>query len=180
MSGTHDNAIAYETSFTGLGLCGGLVKQAEHDDCYRACVATVLGVPLGEVPNFYREAGGAAGFTQMPEVYGNIRAWAQTRGFAPLFLPAQPSLEYVLEQTNRLNPEAPCILAGTSRFGAGHAVVVCGGRIVHEPTPGYGPDDGGVVAPDQGGNYEVTYFVPLPAWARELNSPNTPKKELPT
>jgi hypothetical protein len=36
MSGPHDNAIAYETGFTGAGVCGGFVKQAEHDDCYRA------------------------------------------------------------------------------------------------------------------------------------------------
>jgi len=152
---------------------GGLVKQAEHDDCYRACVATVLGLSLSEVPNFYREAEERPSSTpgRYPEVYDLIRDWARTRGFAALFLPGQPSLDYVLEQTYRLNPEAPFILGGRSKHGTGHAVVVCGGRIVHEPSPGYGPNDGGVVAPDASGNFELTCFVPLPRWALMANPP---------
>lgn len=151
----------------------GLVKQQEHDDCYAACVATVLGIPLSEVPNFYREAMSWPSSTleKCPGVYDLIRDWARTRGFAALFLPAQQSLAYVLEQTYRINPEAPFILGGESIFGTGHAVVVCGGRIVHEPSPGYGPDDGGVVLPGPDGNYEITCFVPLPHWARMANPP---------
>ena len=151
----------------------GLVEMVEHDDCYRACVASVLGFPLAEVPHFYREARALPGATasQAIGVYDLIRDWARTRGFAALFLPAVQSLAYVLEQTYRLNPEAPFILGGRSRFGTGHAVVVCGGRIVHEPTPGYGPDDGGVIAPDASGNFELTCFVPLPAWARMADPP---------
>lgn len=151
----------------------GLVKQVERDDCYRACVATVLGLPLEAVPHFFREAREArppssSGF---PGIYDRIRDWARTRGLAALFLPAQRSLSFVLEQTYRLNPEAPFILGGMSIHGTGHAVVVCGGRIVHEPAPGYGPDDGGVVAPDPSGNFELTCFVPLPRWARMVNPP---------
>lgn len=151
----------------------GLVRQGEHDDCYRACVATVLGLPLSDVPHFYREASALPGATppKVPGIYDLIRDWARTRGFAALFLPAQQSLAYVLEQTYQINPEAPFILGGTSIHGTGHAVVVCGGRIVHEPTPGYGPDAGGVVAPDGSGNFELTCFVPLPPWARMVNPP---------
>ncbi len=151
----------------------GFVRQAEQDDCYRACVATVLGLPLAEVPHFYREAAALPGAKppKMPGIYDLIRDWARTRGFAALFLPAQQSLPYVLHQTYLINPEAPFILGGTSVHGTGHAVVVCGGRIIHEPTPGYGPADGGVVAPDSGGNFELTCFVPLPPWARMVNPP---------
>ena len=151
----------------------GPVKQAAHDDCYRACVATVLDLPLSDVPHFYREALAWPSSTsdRCPGVYDLIRNWARTRGFAALFLPAAQSLAYVLEQTYRLNPEAPFILGGTSIYGTGHAVVVCGGRINHDPMPGYGPGDGGVVAPDSTGNFELTCFVPLPRWALMANPP---------
>lgn len=151
----------------------GFVKQAAHDDCYRACVAMVLGLPLSEVPHFYREAQAwpSSSPNRCPRIYDHIRDWARTRGFAALFLPAQQSLAYVLAQTCRLNAEAPFILGGQSIHGTGHAVVVCGGRIVHEPAPGYGPDAGGVVAPDPSGNFELTCFVHLPRWALMANPP---------
>jgi len=102
----------------------GLVKPAEHDDCYRACVATVLGLQLSKVPNFYRQALALPGATasRCPGVYDLILDWARTRGYAALFLSAQNSLAYVLQQTYQLNPEAPFILGSTSAFGTGHAV----------------------------------------------------------
>lgn len=147
----------------------GMVKQAERDDCYRACVATVLGLALDDVPNFYR--GADKGDGKAPGALDLIRDWARERGYAALFLPAQHSLAYVLAQTARLNPEAPFILSGRSKFGGGHAVVVCHGRIIHEPTPGYGPEDGGVVQPFADDHFELTCFVPLPPWARMSNPP---------
>jgi hypothetical protein len=162
-----------DANFDHVQHQSGFIKQAAHDDCYQACVATVLGLPLSDVPHFYREAQSypSSAPLKCAGVYDLIRDWARTRGFAALFLPAQQSLAYVLEQTYRLNPEAPFILNGKSINGTGHAVVVCGGRIVHEPTPGYGPDAGGVVAPHPDGNYELTCFVPLPSWARMANPP---------
>ena len=144
----------------------GLVKHAEWGDCYRACVASLLDLPLEEVPPFYRDAGGDAGVTRMPGVYGAIRAWARKRGLTPLFLTSTFALPDLLAQIEELNPGVPYILGGTSRFGTGHAVIVQHGRIIHEPTPGYGPDDGGVVAPDPSGQFEITYFAVLPSWAR--------------
>lgn len=171
--GHHAAAALVRTAMASNEREAGFVKQAEQDDCYRACVATVLGLDLVEVPNFYRQARALPGATESrcPGVYDLIRDWARTRGYAALFLPAQNSLAYVLQQTYQLNPEAPFILGGTSIFGTGHAVVVCGGRIVHEPTPGYGPDAGGVVDPDGSGNFELTCFVPMPPWARMVNPP---------
>lgn len=143
----------------------GLVKQAEHDDCYSACVASLLGLDLADVPNFYRDAGGCTGLTRMPEVYGLIREWAWPRGLAPLFLQTRADLPYLLHHSERLNPGVPYILGGTSKYGTGHAVIACHGRIIHEPAPGYGPEAGGVVSPGVDGQYEVTYFVTLPPWA---------------
>jgi hypothetical protein len=145
---------------------GGPVKQVDHDGCFQACVASLLGLELSEVPNFYRDAGGAAGFTQMPEVYAMIRDWCRPRGLAPLFLPSAFPLEQLLAHMDRLNPGTPFILSGTSSAGTGHAVIACHGRIIHEPTPGYGPDDGGVVAPGPGGEYEVTFFTLAPTWTQ--------------
>jgi hypothetical protein len=153
---------------TDGNIAGGFIKQEEHDDCYAACVATVLGIDLADVPNFYRDAGGAAGLTRMPEVYGMIREWARGRGLAPLFLLTPAPLAFLLAHSERLNPGVPFILGGTSIHGRGHAVVACHGRIIHEPAPGFGPEDGGVVSPGPDGQYEVTYFVVLPAWARDM------------
>lgn len=171
--GHHAAAALVRAAMAGNEGEAGFVKQEEHDDCYRACVATVLGMELSEVPHFYRQARTLPGATEKrcPGIYDIIRDWARTRGYAALFLPAQQSLAYVLQQTFQLNPEAPFILGGTSIMGTGHAVVVCGGRIVHEPTPGYGPEAGGVVDPDGSGNFELTCFVPMPPWARMVNPP---------
>lgn len=150
---------------TDEGSPAGLVKQAEYDDCYSACVASLLGLDLADVPKFYREAGGAAGLTQVPEVFGMIREWARGLGFAPLFSPAAVPLAHLLAHMEKLNPGVPYILSGQSKWGTGHSVIACYGRIIHEPMPGYGPEDGGVVAPDLDGQFQVTFFVVLPPWA---------------
>lgn len=145
----------------------GFVKQAAQNDCYSACVATILGLDLADVPKFYPDAAAAMppGVTRVPKVYDTIREWAWRRGLAPLIMLARVDLAYLLHHSERLNPGIPYILSGTSIFGTGHSVVACHGRIIHEPMPGFGPEDGGIVAPGEDGQYEVTYFVTLPAWA---------------
>lgn len=148
----------------------GPLKQVEHDGCFQACVASLLGLDLSDVPNFYRDAGGIAGLTQVPEVYGMIREWCRPRGIAPLFLPSSFALADLLAHMDRLNPGTPFILSGTSFAGTGHSVIACHGRIIHEPTPGYGPDAGGVVAPGPGGEYECTFFTFAPSWTQAARS----------
>ncbi len=154
----------------------GFVDQQDLDDCYRAAVATTLGLQIEEVPHFYREARNRPTFNgeRCPEVYDMIRDWARTRGLAPLFLPTTgATLEMVLEHTKRLNPEVPFVLGGTSAFGYGHAVVVHRGEIIHDPgrllfAKAGLPKDSGIVAPDYDGQYELTYFVTLPEWAQRV------------
>lgn len=155
----------------GPSAVGGFVKQAERDDCYQACVATLLGLQLADVPNFMRQAAAhpSAKGWRVPEIHKLVREWARPRGLAPLFLSSTFPLQALLDKMEADNPGVPFILGGLSRFGTGHAVIVHRGRIVHEPTPGYGPEDGGVVAPQPDGAFEVTFFVTLPPWAVSAN-----------
>lgn len=134
------------------------VKQVGPDDCFPACVATILGVPLAEVPNFF------FGPDNTEEL---ARRWFGERCLAPLTLTFSGSLADLLMHSERLNPSIPFILGGTNLEGRQHWVVCVGGRIIHEPSPGFGPDDGGVVGPCQDGAYQVMYFVALPGIGRK-------------
>lgn len=84
--------------------------------CFRACLATLLGLELEDVP--------------VPKVsrgrwLERMRRFCRDRG-------------YDLVHTDRISfkTRAPMIVGGPTHRGTWHAIVVRGGRIVHDPFPG--------------------------------------------
>lgn len=95
---------------TAFGVPGG--------NCFSACVASLLHLPIEAVPYFM-------GADNWVEAFAD---WLRPRGFYPIFL------KLGLTSADRWRPCGLYILGGTCVRGA-HAVVARGGEIVHDPHP---------------------------------------------
>lgn len=117
-------------------------------NCFSACVASLLEIPLDEVPYFMGESLGLDGGAWW-ERFGE---WLKPRGFYAM----------CFELKNEWRPQGLCILSGKSprelaNPHALHSVVADGDRVVHDPHP----SRAGVV--DQ---RDVVILIPLdPAYA---------------
>lgn len=106
------------------------VYQTPGDgQCFRACLATLLGVPLADVP----ETPPMENDRDVSPYWNNMRAWCRTLGFD---LTWQRKLWPV--------PLAPHIVGCESCRGVpdGYAAIMLGDEVVHDPFPGGGPIEG--------------------------------------
>lgn len=101
-------------------------------DCFAACVASLLGLPLSAVPNFCAEHGEG-------DWYEHFSKWLNERGFAPLTfsLPTEAMLEAHIEWAKKFAPSIPWIAGGDTSRGK-HAVVFVGSELAHDPNPNFG------------------------------------------
>ena len=90
--------------------------QEPEGDCFRACVASLLDLPLEDVPHF-------ATFGVEGGWLLECRRWLKERGLTIIFTDEPPP--------------AGClaIASGPTPRGAEHAVVVRGQELVHDPHP---------------------------------------------
>jgi hypothetical protein len=88
----------------------------QNGDCLRAIVASLLDLPLSEVPHFCAEGDGEGWFLR-------LGLWLQARGLCVVPLLGPQCID------------AFHIAAGPSRRGVRHAVVMRNGRVVHDPHP---------------------------------------------
>jgi hypothetical protein len=106
------------------------VDQITDDDCYRACVASLLGLPASEVPHFTEVAMRLA-----PNV-GHTAAWIGANRWLE-----QHSLALVYVRVERgalmIPKGAYCIAHGDSPRGVGHSVIWdnAGDGLAHDPHP---------------------------------------------
>ena len=104
-------------------------------DCFQACVASILELPLNQVPNFCQED---------PESWwDNFRLWLVQYGLCPVCVvpprdtwtagtDRRKTNEYVLPMPEL--PNTHYILSGKSPRGHHlHAVVFFGDKMVHDP-----------------------------------------------
>lgn len=116
-----------------------MAPRSEHGDCWRACIATVTGIPAVELPNFchvYRDDWKAR--------YQAVRDHLRPHGLNifTTYCSAKWETEKLLEVFSAQNVDVPVIVAGRCLAGdADHAVVCMNGRIVHDPS------GAGMVAP---------------------------------
>lgn len=97
-------------------------NEQSTGDCFRACLATILELPMREVPHF-------ALLDFSPEVRVSMQcaqAWLEARGF-----------ELWMGPDDGDNPLPLCIVNGLSPRGIRHAVVgdTATGEILHDPHP---------------------------------------------
>lgn len=92
-------------------------------NCWEACLASLLEVPVSEVPDGRQEGGTRSNWTQ-------IQMWLFERfGQVLMMLPLH------LAGSVAVAPEGYYILSGRALTGIPHAVVARAGMIVHDPNP---------------------------------------------
>lgn len=100
-------------------------------NCVAACVATVLGVPLAEVPHFI-EFGIAYGDSEdVQEVSHGNNWWAMMLGF----LAGRGLWVVELDKVTDAERGEPVLVAGMSPRGVVHQVVYRDGALWHDPHP---------------------------------------------
>jgi hypothetical protein len=101
------------------------ILSPETGNCFAACVATILGYPLADLPNFCHQGMWWMGFQR----------WLDQRGLVAIEVNLQPAV------LGTLTPGVPCILTGASPNNPGklHSVVGVtaedGFEYVHDPNP---------------------------------------------
>lgn len=131
------------------------VKGEHTADCFRACVASLLNLPLSGVPSFM---GGLTPGDAMPlRQEREMLAWFTHRGLYLIGLPLPaPSFEVLLQAVAFHHPGLHCIVTGRSPRGTDHAVIARDGAVAHDPAR----VALGLSGPHADGFYQ-TYFVGL-------------------
>lgn len=111
-----------------------LVENGEIGDCWRCCIAAVLGVDASEVPHFLeQEINDRYNRSMDPDT----QEWLNERG---LFLACiHGSRAIGFPRWNRTKIEVPLISCGPTErsrgMGRHHAVVTIGDTVVYDPHP---------------------------------------------
>jgi hypothetical protein len=99
----------------------------QHGDCQRAVIASLLELPISEVPHFLQEATGEPGV-----FWDLLQAFLNGRGHALLIVPAHSGAAFYGENCSIYHE-----ISGPSPRGNGtlHAVVGLDGNIFFDPHP---------------------------------------------
>jgi hypothetical protein len=100
----------------------GFPGDTELGNCFTACVASLLEMPLADVPLFVAE----------DEWWDYFKRWLRERGWYPLMFETKPDASdapeglYIAGGQSPRRPDDPCAL---------HAVIARGAKVVHDPHP---------------------------------------------
>jgi hypothetical protein len=119
-----------------------------YGDCHRAAIASILELPLDDVPHF------GDGGPDADEFERRTQAWLRTRGIVGIQVPYSGDLGHMFRCIKALNPGVYYLLGGESRTGVNHTVVCLNDEIVHDPSL----NESGIIGPCDDGYYWVTYF----------------------
>ena len=126
-------------------------------DCHRACVASLLDLPVDDVPHFFDypvSEGGERGLAEQEK-------WLAKRGLFNLELPfTSESLDDVLSFISAYSGDTYYMLVAKSRSGQNHCVIAQGNKIIHDPTYG---NPHGVVGPAKDGYWWAGWLTLSPA-----------------
>ncbi|MBA4019155.1 MAG: hypothetical protein C0483_18470 [Pirellula sp.] len=116
-----------------------LVEDGKIGDCWRCCIAAVLGLPAEMVPHFLMKDDG----THNHECDADTQLWLCERGYrityANSFGGAREALWFPRWSSSPIDPPVPLIGVGPTQrskgLGKHHAVVMIDGKIVYDPHP---------------------------------------------
>lgn len=142
-------------------------ELGQHGDCQRAVIASLLDLPLSEVPHFLQEADGDA-----VKFWDGIQTFLRSKGLAYLTIPAGSGVAFF---GSTEEAEIYHEISGPSPRGNGvrHAVVGLNGRVCFDPHPSRA---GLVGDPNQ---WEFCYLVKVCA-SNTLQSSSLTSPEVPT
>ena len=107
-------------------------KTGEHGDCFSACMASVMDLPLAAVPNF--NVNMTNGETLAVHNIRKLRKWLHTKGYSYAEIGYQmPTLRNMLDHMYNLIPDTTYLLMGRTNTYRVHCVVAKGGDIIHDP-----------------------------------------------
>lgn len=123
----------------------------QHGDCQRAVIASLLELPICDVPHFLQLANGD------PWIYwARLQTFCRSHGYAYMTVPARGGISF-------FGDDGPIYheISGPSPRGNGvtHAVVGCNGEVVFDPHPSRAG-----LAGDPS-NWEFSYLVAVNARA---------------
>lgn len=99
----------------------------QHGDCQRAVIASLLELPIEDVPHFLQEAKG-----DDADFWDRLQGFCRSKGFAYLTVPARCGAAFYGDCEGVYHE-----ISGPSPRGNGvfHAVVGCDGQIIFDPHP---------------------------------------------
>jgi hypothetical protein len=120
-------------------------------DCHRACYASILEVPIEEIPHFFDQD---RSWEESQPLFREVWDRFKIRELQIIF--PEGDLDLIMQTLENLNPGVPYILGGRSRSGVNHSVVCVGGEIFCDPSL----NDSGIIGPTEPDKfYWVTYLV---------------------
>jgi len=126
-------------------------ENGVYGDCHRACYASILGVPLDEIPHFFDKD---RSWDEAQPLFKEVHKKFNVMPMRFVFDGDAPMGD-ILETAHYQNPGVPFIFGGISRSEVGHSVIGCGMRIVWDPSR----NDVGIKGPMGDGYWYVTYLV---------------------
>ena len=99
--------------------------EGKYGDCQRACVASLLELPIESVPHLYDAEDGAKMYAMWADWYKANGVQSVSFGFDQI----------PLEFMKSVNPNIHYILGGVNRDGIGHSVIAYNDEVVHDPSP---------------------------------------------
>lgn len=109
-----------------------------NGNCFQACLATLLGRKLDEVPNFMADL--KNGETLSDAKLQMMKTWLKGVGCGGYIeFGFNLSLNNVMNQMSKQSPDCFYILTGCTRLGKVHSVVCRGDYVLHDPatSPGH-------------------------------------------
>jgi hypothetical protein len=97
--------------------------NGQYGDCMRACIASLLEVPIDQVPHFFEGGCESAVFDQ------RVADYLGRHGLIELSMPAE------VARRTHYTRECYHLMYGYSARGTFHAVVALNGMVVHDPHP---------------------------------------------
>jgi hypothetical protein len=119
-------------------------------DTNRAALATVLDLPIDEVPHFSAE------HRTPTDAWAAERDWLAERDLVRINIayPGNTSIGEIMVAVAMLNPGIYHLLTGVDRQGFGRTVICVNGRVAFDP----GHDDDGVVRATPDGMFWVSFI----------------------
>ena len=113
--------------------------NGDWGDCHRACVASLLELPIEEVPHCWDGYDGSSSEMEIGRRNDWMTEFLLSKGFILHSFYAdggEISLDEMIDMFSDSNPGVYFLLSGESATGNDHAVICRNGVIEHNPTPG--------------------------------------------
>lgn len=108
------------------------VNQRTRDDCFRACVASILNLRYEDVPHFMD--GIATGAELPPAVTARIHAWFTARELTYWEMGYRFSPAEVLQRFRTDDGHSPTyLMMGRGSGSINHCIVCRAGGVIHDP-----------------------------------------------